>query len=215
MLMGNGTFLAVADLLEKQTERLDAQARLRERAKAAALDTGRRAQLAQAEARQAALNAAGAAGGDAARTAAVGAEEAARAAARAAEAAVAEARRLALDRGEQWLGADALGTLLAALLECQLVMEGGPGWTSPTVGGVGRRAGVVGGGGSGGASPLQVVQRTCKAIMLQVGVLSEEELKKESPDVRVFFTNVCAREETVVACWMCLPPPPRLFIVSL
>lgn len=202
--MVNGTFLAVAVLLEQQTERLDGQARLRERAKAAAVEMGRRAQLAQAEARQAALNASsskraaaaagsggsGGEGGDAARAVAVRAAEAARAASQDSEAAVAEARRLAAEKGaEQWLGADALATLVTALIECRIAMEGGAAWTAAAAGGGGGVHPNDGGGGGGGdasasSSPLQVAQRTCKAIMMQVGVLSEEELKKESPDVR-------------------------------
>eukprot|EP00903_Cladosiphon_okamuranus_P009694 g9223.t1 len=189
ILMVNGTFLAVAVLLEKQTERLDSQSRLRERAKAAAVEMARRAQVAQAEARQATLNASdssssgsggggGGAEGDADR-----AVEAARAASRASEAALAEVRRLAAEKGaERWLGAEALSTLLAALLECRLLMEGGPGWTAPAGGGVRPHDGGGAGGNAALSSPLQVAQRTCKAIMMQVGVLSEEELKKESPD---------------------------------
>lgn len=224
--MGNGTFLAAAVLLEKQTERLDSQARLRERAKASAVELARRAQVAQAEARQATLNASevsagGGAGGpgeggNTARTVAMRAVEAARVASQAAEDAVAEARRLAAEKGaERWLGADALSTLLAALLECRMVMEGGAEWTAAAGGGGARP--IDGGGGNGDAalsSPVQVAQRTCKAIMMQVGVLSEEELKKESPDVSVLEcsgrprvgTNVfdllcCSRVHLVYASW--------------
>lgn len=196
--MGNGTFLAVAVLLEKQTERLDSQARLRERAKATAVEMARRAQVAQAEARQATLNASESSGsgsggpsgegGDAARAAAGRAVQAARAASQASEAAIAEARRLAAEKGaERWLGADALSTLLAALLECRMVMEAGAGWTAPA-GGAGVRQN-DGGGAAALSSPQQVAQRTCKAIMMQVGVLSEEELKKESPDVSLFVPS--------------------------
>lgn len=217
--MINGTSLAVAVLLEKQTERLDSQARLRERAKACAVEMARRAQVAQAEARQAALNAAAAAAaseeeegsstsaggggegaGGAARAVAARAAEEARAASRAAEAAVAEARRLAAEKGaERWLGAEALSTLLAALLECRLVMDGGLAWTAGG-GAVHPNDGAAGGDAAAAAaaaavsSPLQVAQRTCRAIMMQIGVLSEEELKKESPDVRgkcVFVVDVC------------------------
>lgn len=200
--MGNGTFLAVAVLLEKQTERLDSQARLRERAKATSVEMARRAQVAQAEARQATLNASESSGsgsgsggpsgegGDAARAAAGRAVQAARAASQASEAAIAEARRLAAEKGaERWLGADALSTLLAALLECRMVMEAGAGWTAPA-GGAGVRQNDGGGGGAAAlSSPQQVAQRTCKAIMMQVGVLSEEELKKESPDVSLFVPS--------------------------
>lgn len=196
--MVNGTFLAVAALLEKQTKRLDTQARLRERVKAAAVEMARRAQVAQAEARQATLNASesssssgsgggGGEGGDAARAVAATAAEAARAASQAAEAAAAEARRLAAEKGaERWLGAEALSTLLSALLECRMVMEGGAAWTAPPGGRVVRPNDSRGSGDDDDvplSSPLQVTQRTCKAIMMQIGVLSEEELKKESPDV--------------------------------
>ncbi|CAM9650657.1 unnamed protein product [Ectocarpus sp. 6 AP-2014] len=188
IMMDNGTFGAAADLLEQQAARLDSQARRREGVKAAAAETARRAQLAQAEARQAAQNASspaeGGGGGPADKEAVVArAVGAARAAGEAAEAAAAEARALAAAKGEQWLGAESLSVVLAALLECKL-------GTDAPVGGGGLPAvaqpGGGGGGGNGGSgsiSPaLRVAQRACRAIMKQVRVLSEEELKKESQE---------------------------------
>lgn len=213
MLMGNGAFSATADLLEKQTARLAHQARLREGAKTTAVEMARRAQVAQAEARQAAAqNAAaseeqdggGLGGGDggpggpggekkraAAATAAVVALEAAVVANQASEAAAAEARTLATAKGEVWLGAEALATLLAGLVECRLV--DGASWTGAGagapgaigVGGGGIHQGGGGGGASSSSAPSKVAHRACKAIMKQVGVLSEEELKKENQDVRI------------------------------
>lgn len=192
MLMVNGAFSAVADLLEKQTARLDHQARVREGAKTTAAEMARRAQMAQAEARQAAaLNAAseeqdGSSGEKnkaAATTVAVTALEAAVVANQAAEAAAAEARTVAMAKGETWLGAEALATLLAGLLECRLVDAAS--WAG-TGAGVHQGGGGGGGGASSNSAPVQVAQRACRAIMMQVGVLSEEELKKENQDVRIY-----------------------------
>ncbi|CAN0313200.1 unnamed protein product, partial [Ectocarpus sp. 8 AP-2014] len=193
IMMDNGTFGAAADLLEQQAARLDSQARRREGIKAAAAETARRAQLAQAEARQAAQNASspaeGGGGGPADKEAVVArAVGAARAAGEAAEAAAAEARALAAAKGEQWLGAESLSVVLAALLECKLGTDspvGGGGL--PAVAQPGGGGGGGGGGGNGGSggstSPaLRVAQRACRAIMKQVRVLSEEELKKESQE---------------------------------
>ncbi|CBJ33399.1 conserved unknown protein [Ectocarpus siliculosus] len=190
IMMDNGTFGAAADLLEQQAARLDSQARRREGVKAAAAETARRAQLAQAEARQAAQNAPspaeGGGGGPADKEAVVArAVGAARAAGEAAEAAAAEARALAAAKGEQWLGAESLSVVLAALLECKLGTDapvGGGGL--PAVAQPGGGGGDGGGnGGSGSISPaLRVAQRACRAIMKQVRVLSEEELKKESQE---------------------------------
>lgn len=220
--MSNGAFSAAADLLEKQTARLAHQARVREGARTTAVEMARRAQVAQAEARQAAtLNAAAASGehdgGDgggpggekkraAATTAAVMTLEAAVVANQASEAAAAEARTLATAKGEVWLGAEALATLLAGLVECRLV--DGASWTGGGAAGAGPGAGVVGagmhqGGGGGGASssstPSKVAHRACKAIMKQVGVLSEEELKKENQDVRIYI-YVCVYHVVWLAC---------------
>ncbi|CAM9396742.1 unnamed protein product, partial [Scytosiphon promiscuus] len=174
MMMANGAFSEAAGLLEQQASRLRVQAKLRWEMKAAAAETAKLAQIAQVEARLAALVASssgGTGGGDladkeAATAAAVRAATAARVAADNAEAAAVKARATAAAKGEQWLGADSLAVFLAGLLECRL-SDGG--------------AALPGGGGGGGGS-LQVAQRACRAIMMQVRVLSEEELKKESPD---------------------------------
>lgn len=171
-------------LLESQALRLERQARLRDEAKVAAADTARRAQLAQAEARQAATAAgvavaaeagAGVGGGpgdefshsaaSAASAAAAKAIEAARLATESSEVAAAAAAAT-VAKGEQWLGADSLAVLLGGLVDC-----------TPEV--------------QAHATAVEVIKRTCQAVMLQVSVLSEEELKRENQEVRV-----CVRAST-------------------
>lgn len=179
--MTNDGFALTASLLEKQAARLQLQAQLRAEAKAAATETARRAQMAQVEARQAASAAAAATGGVAAvaglggpggddliaAAAAVRAMKAAAAATEASEAAAASAMS-ALSKGEQWMGADSLALLLGGLVDCRVDVQAHP-------------------------VALQVVKRACRAVMVQVSVLSEEELKKENQEVCVFVRK---REES-------------------
>lgn len=176
-LVTNEGFGAATMLLESQALRLERQARLRDEAKVAAADTARRAQLAQAEARQAATAAgvavaaeagAGVGGGpgdefshsaaSAASAAAAKAIEAARLATESSEVAAAAAAAT-VAKGEQWLGADSLAVLLGGLVDC-----------TPEV--------------QAHVTAVEVIKRTCQAVMLQVSVLSEEELKRENQEVR-------------------------------
>lgn len=174
-LVSNEGFGAATMLLESQAYRLERQALLRDEAKVAAADTARRAQLAQAEARQAATAAgvaaetgAGVEGGPgkefslsaacAASATAAKAIEAARLATEASEVAAAAAAAT-VAKGEQWLGADSLAVLLGGLVDCTAEVQAH-------------------------ATAVEVIKRTCQAVMLQVSVLSEEELKRENQEVR-------------------------------
>ena len=186
-LVTNEGFGAATMLLESQAHRLERQARLRDEAKVAAADTARRAQLAQAEARQAATAAgvavaaeagAGVGGGpgeefshsaaSAASATAAKAIEAARLATEASEVAAAAAAAT-VAKGEHWLGADSLAVLLGGLVDCTAEVQAH-------------------------ATAVEVIKRTCHAVMLQVSVLSEEELKRENQEVRA-----CVYEEAVVS----------------
>lgn len=180
-LMSNGGFENTAVLLEKQAARLEGQARTRAETKAAAVEKARRAQVAQAEARQAASIAAVAASGGgigirngvkndyncedsgedmlaAVSEAAIKAVEAAGAATEESEEAAATAASAA-SKVERWMGAESLAILLGGLVDYRVDLH--------------SRTEVA-----------KVVSRTCRAIMRQVSVLSEEELKKENQEVR-------------------------------
>lgn len=180
-LMGNGGFENTAVLLERQAARLEIQAKIRAETKATAVEKARRAQVAQAEARQAASAAAVAASsggmgiGNGVKTdhsceddgedalaavseAAIKAVEAAGAATEESEVAAATAASAA-SKGERWMGAESLAILLGGLVDCRMDLH--------------SRTEVA-----------KIMSRTCRAIMRQVSVLSEEELKKENQEVR-------------------------------
>ena len=171
-LMNNGGFEAAATLLERQAVRLENQARFRREAKAKAEATARQAQIAQAEARQATSaivgsvaeigNITGIGNG-------MGNHEniddnialrvaSAAAAAEASEVAAATAASAA-SKGERWMGAESLSILLGGLVDTRTELHRGSEW-------------------------VRIIRRTCTAIMRQVSVLSEEELKKENQEVR-------------------------------
>lgn len=167
--MANGGFASTAALLEKQAHRLSRQKQQRAELKATALEAARIAHAAQAEARQAnskaqpsqSKDAAASDGPDeeAATAAALKAMQVAGAATEASDNAAARASA-ATAKGENWMGADSLAILLGGLVDCRLDVHAA-------------------------TAPLQVVLRTCRAVMHQVGVLSEEELKKENQEVCV------------------------------
>lgn len=162
--MANGGFASTAALLEKQAHRLTRQAQQRAELKAAALEAARIAHAAQAEARQANSKAqpspskdAAASDEEAATAAALKAMQVAGVATEASDNAAARASA-ATAKGENWMGADSLAILLGGLVDCRLDVHAA-------------------------TAPLQVVLRTCRAVMLQVNMLSEEELKKENQEV--------------------------------
>lgn len=165
--MQNGGFKGVATLLDQQTVRLQRQAKLRADAKATKENKARRAQLARAEAKQAKQNldflVTGANAGDleSAEAAVEKAVEAAvLATANSERASAAAAAACSTDAGEHWMGAESMAIILGAVAECRLEQP-------PTA--------------------IAVVVKICQAMMMQVAVLTEEELKKESQDA---LTNV-------------------------
>lgn len=169
--MANGGFASTAALLEEQAHRLSRQAQQRTELKAAASQASKIAHAAQAEARQASSRTTSSRSSDAdpgppdsrdeeaATAAALKAMQVAGVATEASDTAAARASA-ATAKGEHWMGADSLAVLLGGLVDCRLDAHAA-------------------------MAPLQVVVRTCKAVMLQVSVLSEEELKKENQEVSV------------------------------
>ena len=158
-LVTNGGLAAASVFLENQASRLDHQAKKRAEAKATATISARRARIARAKAGLDTDASISDLCHSVASASSAKALEVVRAATLASEAAAASVASSAVNC-ERWIGAHPLSILLAGLTD---------GDAFPPA----RRN-----------SGVNIVKRTCAAIMSQVRVLSKEELEEEHHEVR-------------------------------